>query len=129
MGKVFKYLSSAKFLLRDTLIKTPGGHKHLIASSIGVAQPADDSACGHLSEHHPFGETDERAGEYAEDLAASMLATKLGVQFDPNTNWDEREKIFKMSGKIVRTFNVTQSAEGDKNGLWTSVVAVAVLLP
>lgn len=101
----------------------------LIASSIGVAQPADDSAYGYLSEHHPFGETDERAGEYAEDLAASMLATTLGVQFDPNTNWDEREKIFKMSGKIVRTFNITQSAEGDKNGLWTSVVAVAVLLP
>jgi arginine decarboxylase len=101
----------------------------LIASSIGVAQPADDSVYGYLSEHHPFGETDERAGEYAEDLAASMLATTLGVQFDPNTNWDEREKIFKMSGKIVRTFNITQSAEGDKNGLWTSVVAVAVLLP
>lgn len=101
----------------------------LIAASIGVAQPADDSVYGYLSEHHPFGETDERAGEYAEDLAASMLATTLGVQFDPNTNWDEREKIFKMSGKIVRTFNVTQSAEGDKNGLWTSVVAVAVLLP
>jgi arginine decarboxylase len=101
----------------------------LIAASIGVAQPADDSVYGYLSEHHPFGETDERAGEYAEDLAASMLATTLGVQFDPNTNWDEREKIFKMSGKIVRTFNVTQSAEGDKNGLWTSVVASAVLLP
>jgi arginine decarboxylase len=101
----------------------------LIAASIGVAQPADDSVYGYLSEHHPFGETDERAGEYAEDLAASMLATTLGVQFDPNTNWDEREKIFKMSGKIVRTFNVTQSAEGDKNGLWTSVVAIAVLLP
>jgi arginine decarboxylase len=101
----------------------------LIAASIGVAQPADDAVYGYLSEHHPFGETDERAGEYAEDLAASMLATTLGVQFDPNTNWDEREKIFKMSGKIVRTFNVTQSAEGDKNGLWTSVIAVAVLLP
>jgi arginine decarboxylase len=101
----------------------------LIAASIGVAQPADDTVYGYLSEHHPFGETDERAGEYAEDLAASMLATTLGVQFDPNTNWDEREKIFKMSGKIVRTFNVTQSAEGDKNGLWTSVVAAAVLLP
>ncbi len=101
----------------------------LIAASVGVAQPADDSVYGYLSEHHPFGETDERAGEYAEDLAASMLATTLGVQFDPNTNWDEREKIFKMSGKIVRTFNVTQSAEGDKNGIWTSVVAAAVLLP
>lgn len=101
----------------------------LIASSIGVAQPADASAYGYLSEHHPFGETDERAGEYAEDLAATMLATTLGVEFDPNTAWDEREKIFKMSGKIIRTFNVTQSAEGDKHGLWTTVIATAVLLP
>jgi arginine decarboxylase len=101
----------------------------LIAASVGVAQPADETVYGYLSEHHPYGETDERAGDYAEDLAASMLATTLGVQFDPNTAWDEREKMFKMSGKIVRTFNVTQSAEGDKNGLWTSVVAVAVLLP
>ena len=101
----------------------------LIASSIGVAQPADPNQYGYLSEHHPYGETDEKAGEYAEDLAATMLATTLGVEFDPNTAWDEREKLYKMTGKIVRTFNVTQSAEGDKNGLWTTVVATAVLLP
>ncbi len=101
----------------------------LIASSIGVAQAADPSTYGYLSEHHPYGETDERAGEYAEDLAATMLATTLGIDFDPNTDWDEREKIFKMSGKIVKTFNITQSAEGDKNGLWTTVIAAAVLIP
>jgi arginine decarboxylase len=58
-----------------------------------------------------------------------MLATTLGVEFDPGTGWDEREQLYKMSGKIVKTFNVTQSAEGDKNGLWTTVVAAAVLLP
>ena len=101
----------------------------LIAASIGVAQPTDESAYGYLSEHHPFGETDERAGEYAEDLAASMLATTLGVPFDPSVDWDEREKHYKMSGKILRTFNVTQSAQGDKDGKWTSVVAMAVLFP
>jgi arginine decarboxylase len=101
----------------------------LIASSIGVAQPADIEQYGYLSEHHPFGETEKVAGEYAEDLAASMLATTLGIEFDPNTAWDERENLYKMSGKIVRTFNVTQSAEGDRNGLWTTVVSAAVLLP
>jgi len=101
----------------------------LIAASIGVAQPADQSAYGYLSEHHSFGETDDRAGEYAEDLAATMLATTLGVGFDPSVGWDEREKHYKMSGKILKTFNVTQSAEGDKDGKWTSVVAMAVLLP
>ena len=101
----------------------------LIAASLGVAQPADATQYGYLSEHHPFGETDEKAGEYAEDLAATMLATTLGVELDPATGWDEREQLYKMSGKIVRTFNVTQSAEGDKNGLWTTVIACAVLLP
>ena len=101
----------------------------LIAASLGVATPADNSQYGYLSEHHPFGETDEKAGEYAEDLAATMLATTLGVEFNPDTAWDEREKIYKMTGKIVKTYNVTQSAEGDKNGLWTTVIASAILLP
>jgi arginine decarboxylase len=101
----------------------------LIAASIGIAQPVDGSAYGYLSEHHPFGETDERAGEYAEDLAATMLATTLGVDFDPSLAWDEREMHYKMSGKILKTSNITQSSQGDKEGKWTSVVAMAVLLP
>lgn len=101
----------------------------LIASSIGVALPADSNTYGYLSEHHPFGQTEKVAGEYAEDLAATMLATTLGVEFDPETDWSERENIYKMSGKIVRSFNITQSAEGDKNGLWTTVLAAGILLP
>ena len=58
-----------------------------------------------------------------------MLATTLGVEFDSETDWNEREQVFKMSGKIVKTFNVTQTAEGDKKGLWTTVIAAAILLP
>lgn len=100
----------------------------LIAASIGIAQPSDPSMYGYLSEHHPYGETEERAGEYAEDLAATMLATTLGIEFDPEKAWDEREQIYKASGKIFRTTNITQSAQGDKNGLWTSVVAAAVFV-
>jgi arginine decarboxylase len=101
----------------------------LIASSIGVAIPAKIEEYGYLSEHHSFGETDETAGEYAEDLAATMLAAAAGIEFDVNTAWDEREQIFKASGKIIKTTDVTQSATGDKNGLWTSVVAAAVFVP
>jgi arginine decarboxylase len=100
----------------------------LIAASIGMAIPADPSLHGYLSEHHSFGETDEKAGEYAEDLAASMLATTLGIEFDPELDWDEREQIFKMSGKIVRTANITQSAVGNKDGLWTTVFAAGVFI-
>jgi len=101
----------------------------LIAASLGVALPADKSMYGYLSEHHPFGETEKIAGEYAEDLAASMLATTLGIEFDPDKAWNEKEQVFKMSGEIVRTSNITQSARGNKDGLWTTVVAAAILLP
>lgn len=100
----------------------------LIASSIGGAIPGDGTTYGYLSEHHPFGETQKVAGEYAEDLAATMLATTLGVDFDPDSAWDEREQVYKTSGKIFKSFNVTQSAEG-KQGLWTTVISCAVLLP
>lgn len=98
----------------------------LIASSVGLAIPADNANHGYISEHHSFGETAEKAGEYAEDLAASMLASTLGIEFNPEQAWDEREQLFKMSGKIVKTMNITQSAEGHKHGLWTTVVAAAV---
>jgi arginine decarboxylase len=100
----------------------------LVAASIGVALPADHNQFGYLSEHHPFGETDEKAGEYAEDLAASMLALTLGIEFDPNVAWDEREQLYKASGKIIRTSNITQSAQGNKLGLWTTVLAAAVFI-
>ena len=98
----------------------------LLAASVGCAVPADKKAFGYLSEHHAYGQTERIAADYAEDLAASMLASTIGITFDPETGWNEREKYFKMSGKIVRTTNVTQSALVDKNGKWTSVVAAAV---
>ncbi|MBN2366320.1 MAG: arginine decarboxylase, pyruvoyl-dependent [Calditrichaeota bacterium] len=100
----------------------------LIAASVGVAIPADKNFYGYLSEHHSYGETENKAGEYAEDLAATMLATVLGVDFDPDSSWDNKKEIWKISGKIVRTRNATQSAVGDKNGLWTTVLAASVLL-
>lgn len=98
----------------------------LIASSVGVAIPSENGTYGYLSEHHSFGETDVKAGEYAEDLAASMLATTLGIEFDPNQSWDEREQLYKMSGKIVKSSNITQTAHGNKEGLWTTVISTAV---
>jgi len=100
----------------------------LVASSIGLAIPAESDQYGYLSEHKSFGQTDERAGDYAEDLAATMLATALGVDFDPNVSYDERKDIWKLSDKIVRTLNITQSAIGDREGLWTTVVTAAVFV-
>ncbi len=101
----------------------------LVAASIGLATPADKNQYGYLSEHHSFGETAQICGDYSEDLAASMLASTLGIDFDPDTDYDERKEIFRMSGRIVNTRSTTQSSRGNKNGLWTTVVAAAVLLP
>ena len=98
----------------------------LVSASIGLAVPADKNAHGYLSEHHAFGKTEDETGDYSEDLAASMLASTLGIEFNVEQSWSELEQLFKISGKIVKTTNITQSAVCDKNGLWTSVVAAAV---
>jgi hypothetical protein len=100
----------------------------LVASAIGLAIPGDGTSYGYISEHHSFGQVKEVAGDYAEDLAASMLANTLGITFDPNEAWDSRKKIYRMSRKIVVTRNTTQTARGDKNGKWTTVIAAAVFI-
>lgn len=100
----------------------------LISSAIGLAVPKDRDNYGYLSEHHAFGEKGENAGEYAEDLAATMLATTLGIEFDSDKAWEEREQSYKASGKIFKTSHICQSAEGHKAGLWTTTIAVAVFL-
>ena len=83
---------------------------------------------GYLSEHHAFGETDEQAGDYAEDLAAEMLATILKLDFDPDASYDERRDQWQLSGQIVKTKHISQSARVSKDGLWTSVISACVLI-
>lgn len=100
----------------------------LMSASVGLAVPKNNSHYGYLSEHHSFGETGSTTGEYAEDLAATMLATTLGVKFNADTAWKQREQVYKASGHIFKTTNITQSAEGNKDGLWTTVLAVAVFI-
>ena len=84
---------------------------------------------GHSERRQYFGETDEIAGEYSEDLAASMLASTLGIKFNPDDTWDTRRQAYKLSGKIVYTSHITQAARCNKYGLWTSVVAVVIFIP
>jgi arginine decarboxylase len=101
----------------------------LIAASVGVAKPRDRSTFGYLSEHHAYGQTAKFAADYAEDLAAEMLATVLGVEFNPNSSWDEKREIWRIADVIYQTKEVTATAIGHKDGLWTTVVAAAILLP
>ena len=70
----------------------------LMSTAIGIAMPSDNNNYGYISEHHTFGETAKKSGYYAEDLAATMLATTLGIEFNPDIAWKEREQVYKSSG-------------------------------
>ena len=100
----------------------------LISASVGLAIPNDPNRYGYLSEHHGYGQNEKEAGQYAEDLAAYMLATTLGEEFDVRQIWNEEKNIYKISDKIiVRTRNITQTAKG-KKGLWTTAIAAAIFI-
>jgi arginine decarboxylase len=100
--------------------------RRLIAASIGCALPSDRDVYGYLSEHHAYGQTEKVAGDYSEDLAAAMLASTLGIEFDEEKSWDEKKEVWRISGKIYKSFNITQSAiVRDEN---TTVIAAAVLV-
>ena len=98
----------------------------LAAASIGLAIPKDSNHYGYISEHHAFGMPKATVGDYAEDLAASMLATVLGVPFDPDEAWDERREQWKMSGEIVKTTNISCTAKAENDGKWVTVVSALV---
>jgi len=100
----------------------------LIAATIGCAVPSDPNAYGYFSEHHAYGQSEKVAGDYAEDLAVSMLASTLGIEIDEDKDWDDQENVFKIKDKIVRTSNVTQSAVVSPDGKYCTVVAAAVFV-
>lgn len=101
----------------------------MVGAGVGMAQPAEGHQYGYISEHHGFGMTEKKLGDYVEDLAASMLASTLGVEFDPEAAYDERKEVYRMSGKIVHTRSTVKTAAGDKDGLWTTVLSAAVFVP
>jgi len=101
----------------------PGRRIH---ASIGLARPTDPDMYGYIAEHHGSGMTADQSGDYAEDLAASMLASTLGIEFDPGAAWNERKKLYEHSQLIIESLSITAAAQGDDSGLWTCVVAAAV---
>jgi arginine decarboxylase len=123
-----KYLKPGQIAFTVMARSATNEPNRLIAASIGLARPADDAQYGYLSEHHSTGETASKAGDYAEDLAMEMLATTIGLPTDPTLTWDQNEEQWKLSGKIYKTQNFTQSATGNKDGLWTTVISAAVLI-
>lgn len=100
----------------------------LITAAVGHAVPQEKNRYGYISEHHSYGESAEFSAEYAEDLAATMLATTLGIEFDPDEAWNERRQIYEASGQIIRTRAYSVAAEGSEDGKWTTVLSTAVFI-
>ena len=122
-----KYLKPGQIVFVVMAKNSSNELNRMIAASVGLAVPKDRSRYGYLSEHHSFGETAQVAGDYAEDLAAEMLASTLGLQ--SHLEWDEEKEVWKLNDKILMTSNITSTAIVEKSGEWTTVVAAAVLVP
>jgi arginine decarboxylase len=99
-----------------------------ITAGIGLARPKDSGHYGYISEHHGFGMSDAETSDFVEDLAATMLASTLGIEFNPDAAWDERKKVYGMSNLIVDTLSIVATGKGAPRGDWTCVVAAAVFL-
>ena len=99
-----------------------------IAAGIGFARPRDPAHYGYISEHHCFGMLEAETADYVEDLAATMLASTLGLELNPDVAWDERKRVYEMSDLIVHSQSITAATEGVRGGDWTCAVAAAVFL-
>jgi arginine decarboxylase len=100
----------------------------LLHASIGLARPANADMYGYISEHHGFGMTGQESGDYAEDLAATMLASTLGIDFDPDAAWNERKELYEHSQLIIESLSITAATQAAADGKWTCAVAAAVFL-
>lgn len=100
----------------------------LLAASVGMAVPGSRKAHGIVAEHQSFEETEEEAQRSAEQLAISRLASTLGVDFDPQRDFDPRKQGFRISDSVVKSQTTVQSARAHKSGKWTCCVAAAVFV-
>ncbi len=122
-----KYIYPGMITFAVTARTSSNEARRLLSASIGCAIPSDPNRYGYLSEYYAFGQTEKETGDTAEDLAAAMLASTLGIDIDEDKSWDEKEEIYRISDEIVKTTNVTQSAMVEKGG-FTTVVAAGVFI-
>ena len=105
----------------------------LVSAAVGLARPKHKNENrqfhGYISEHHGFGQTMRQSGDFAEDLAATMLASTMGIELDPDTDWNERKQLY-ITGENRQfvSCSISKAAHGHREGLWTTVVACAVML-
>lgn len=106
---------------------TANEYGRMIGASVGIAFPADRNQYGYISECHAYGKEEIEIGDFAEDLASTMLATTLGVEFDPDKDYDERREIYLVSGKVVEALSFPCVATGMKGGYVTVISCVVFL--
>ena len=123
-----KYIKPGQILFTIYSRNQTNEPSRMISASVGIAQPTDRTKYGYLSEYDAFGQNERETGDYAEDIAAQMLASSLGIPFDIEKSWDEKRQQWNISGQIYKTKNITQTAKGNKDGKWTTVFAAAVLI-
>ena len=100
----------------------------LVSSGVGIAIPRDRNDYGYLSEHHTTDMDANQMEDYVEDLAAEMLATTYGLEFDPDASWDEKRELWNNDDRIVETKSIVEISSTDSSGKWTTVVCAAVLI-
>jgi arginine decarboxylase len=98
----------------------------MLSSAIGYAIPTDRSKWGYLSEHHSFGETEKKAGFFAERLAAEMLASTTGEQ--ELLSWNKETEEYTLKDRILQTKNICATAIVLKEDEWTTTIGAAVLI-
>lgn len=125
-----KYLSPGSIVHVVIAESATNEPNRLIAASVGMAIPKNPALYGYLSEHHSYGETAKKADDYCEDLAAEMLATILGLsgKMGSRVKYDKKKEEWRISSESVKTMAITQSAEGNKHGHWTTVIAACVFI-
>ncbi|HEU12515.1 MAG TPA: arginine decarboxylase, pyruvoyl-dependent [Euryarchaeota archaeon] len=122
-----KYLKPGQIVFVVLAKNSSDEFNRLISAAVGLAIPKDRNLYGYLSEHHSFGEPEKVAGDFAEDLAAEMLASTLGIEH--HLVWDESSQNWKLDDRILLTQNIVSTATVEKSGEWTTVIAAAVLIP
>lgn len=64
---------------------------------MGFAIQKNKNHPGYLSEYHAFEQTKKAVGDYAEMLAAEILATSLGIKVYSSKTWNEQKEFFLRS--------------------------------
>lgn len=108
--------------------ETTNEPNRLVSAAIGLARPRDQGRYGYISEHHAVGETMEQSAGFAEDLAATMLTSSMGIERNLDAASGARDRGDELGDTRYVTRSTAQSARGHKNGLWTTVIAAAVFL-